>query len=301
MKAKEFLKASLGAIKKIPDIFGRSPIVFTLISAFVMELLIETFCRHSLIKAVVFLFTHPLMFLSCVAIILVTYSFAWIMKKGFIMWLTVTIVWLGLGIANGIVLLYRAAPLTGSDVAILGDVLPIIGVYLNVFQLILISVAILGAIGGLVFLWIKFPGKEIERKPRLIKFGGFTVSFAIITLVLSVTNVLPRNFSDLNKAYMDYGFPYGLTSSIFVQGISEPDDYSPDEIEKIMERIEAKKQQSGKVEGTEHPNVIYVQLELRTFYVPSVVREMDKPNGETSVRIKRYGSTRSVGHERQKV
>ena len=261
MKAKKILSSFVEVMKLIPELFGKAPIRFTLISAFIMELLIETFCRHSLIKAAVFVGTHPLMFLTCVAIILLTYSFSWIMKKGFIMWLTATVVWLGLGIANGIVLLYRAAPLTGSDVAILGDVLPIIGVYLNIFQIILISIAILGAIAGLVLLWIKFPAREFEKKPQLIKFGGFTASFAVLTVILAVTSVFPRNFSDLNKAYMDYGFPYGLTSSIFVQGISEPDDYGSEVVDSILDRIEAEKQQSGKQEKDKRPNVIYVQLE----------------------------------------
>jgi len=252
---------AMALIRRFTALFYKAPIRFTVISSFILNIIIETLCRHSLIKAFVFLFTHPFMFAVGWTILLFTFSFSWFMTKGIVMWLTASIVWLGLAIANSVILLYRAAPLTGSDFAILGDVLPIITVYLNIPQLILISIAIVGAITGLVMLWVKAPSHPTDIKSQLIKFGGFTVSAAILTTVFALTGVLPRSFAEVNKAYRDYGFPYSLTCSIFVQGISEPPDYSSEEIGKLMNRVESKKKESPTVEKAERPNVIYLQLE----------------------------------------
>ena len=248
-------------MKRVYGLFGRMPIRFTVVSAFILNIIIETLCRHSLIKAFGFMFTHPLMFIAGWVIILFTFSFSWFMGKGIIMWATMLIVWLGFGIANSVILLYRAMPLTGSDFAILGDVLPIITVYLNIFQIILISIAIAGAVTGIVFLWIKVPSYKLDLKRQLIKFGGFTVSLAVLVPVLSVTDVLPRDFSEINRAYMEYGFPYAFTSSLVVHGIPEPDGYGADEIGALLDRIETEKSKDTEEEKTERPNVIYVQLE----------------------------------------
>lgn len=213
------------------------------------------------------------MFTAGWVILLFTVSFSWFMTKGIIMWATVTIVWLGFGIANSVILLYRAMPLTGSDFAILGDVLPIITVYLNIFQLILISIAIIGAITGLVMLWIKAPSHKIDVKRQLIKFGGFTASLAILVPVLAVTRVLPRDFSEINRAYMEYGFPYAFTSSLVVHGIPEPENYSPDDIKELTDRIKSEKEKDNAQESDVRPNVIYVQLE--SFFDLNLVKWLD--------------------------
>ena len=262
-KLRGFITKAGAGCKAFSELFYAAPIRFTALSSLILNFMIEILCRHSLIEAIKFIFTHPLMFVSGWIILLFTASFSWFMTKGVIMWATVTVVWLGFGIANSIILLYRAMPLTGSDFAILRDVLPIITVYLNIPQLILISIGIVGVITGIVTLWIKAPAKKVNVKRQLIKFGGFTASLAVLVPVLAATEVLPRDFSEINKAYMDYGFPYAFSSSLFVHGIPEPDGYSPEDIQSLLDRIEGEKEKDAEadLEGTVRPNVIYVQLE----------------------------------------
>ena len=260
-------------LRAFSDLFYAAPIRFTVLSSLLLNIVIETLCRHSLIEAFVFAFTHPFMFVVGWVLLVFTVSFAWFMRKGIIMWATVTVVWLGFAIANSIILLYRAMPLTGSDFAILGDVLPIITVYLNIFQIVLISIAIIGVITGMVMLWVKVAPRKVDLKRQIIKFGGFTVSLAVLIPVLAVTEVLPRDFSDINKAYMDYGFPYAFTSSLVVHGIPEPDGYSSEDIQAIIERIENEKKKDTAVESDVRPNVIYVQLE--SFFDLSLVRWLE--------------------------
>ncbi|MBR2461168.1 MAG: LTA synthase family protein [Clostridia bacterium] len=251
----------VAGIRELPRIFYKMPVRITVISALILNIIIEILCRHSFVEGFKFIFQHPFMFLVGWMIILFTFCLSWIIPKGIMLWLSFLMLWLGFAIANSVVLIYRAAPLTGSDFAILGDVLPIIGVYLNVIQIILISLAILGVVGGLIYLWIKVPSEKGYWRRGLAKFLVFTVLIAVITPIFAVTGVLPRDFSDVNGAYKDYGFPYGFICSIFVQGISEPENYSQEEIKEILDRVDEEKQKAPIKEKTERPNVVYVQLE----------------------------------------
>ena len=260
-KLRAFVTRARAGLTAFSDLFYAAPIRFTVLSSLMLNFIIEVLCRHSLIEAVKFTFTHPFMFAFGWIILLFTVSFSWFMTKGIIMWATVTVVWLGFGIANSIILLFRAMPLTGSDFAILKDVLPIITVYLNIPQIILISIGIVGVIAGIVMLWVKVAPRKVDIKRQLVKFGGFTVSLAVLVPILAVTEVLPRDFSEINRAYMEYGFPYAFTSSLFVHGIPEPDEYSSEDIQSLLDRIEEEKSKDTDGEGTVRPNVIYVQLE----------------------------------------
>lgn len=250
------------AVKRISELFYKAPLRYCLITAVLTELLVEMLCRHSFTDAFVFVFQHPVMFVLGVAIVFFTYSLSWLVKKGAVMWLTFFIIWFGLALTDCIVLIYRAAPLSGSDFAILGSVLPIIGVYLTPFQLVLIALGIVGAVGLIVFLWIKAPAGRADVRVGLKRFLIFALVFALLITSLGLAHLLPRNFSDINRAYADYGFPYGFLCSIFVQGINKPSDYDGESIEAVLERIEAAKSKSGAQGGdVEKPNVIYVQLE----------------------------------------
>ena len=260
-------------VKGINGMYYKAPFRFTLISSLLLNIIVETLGRHSLIAALAFAVEHPFMFTVGWMIILMTFSFSWFLRKGIMLWLTFLLIWIGFSIANCVVLLFRAAPLSGSDFAILLDVLPIIGVYLNVFQIILISVAIVGAIVGLVLMWIKAPSSEIDMKRGLAKFLIFAVLIGVLTPIFAITKILPGDFSDINKAYDKYGFPYGFICSIFVQGISEPDGYSSAEIEDILARLEEEKTKRPLKERSERPNVIYVQLE--SFFDVNRVKWLD--------------------------
>lgn len=270
-KAASFCKNS---IKQFSGLFYTAPFRFSLISSFILVIIVEALCRHSFFSVFEFMFTHPLMFLSAWVIILFTISFSWFMKKGIVMWFTASIVWFGLALTNCIIKFYRAAPLTGSDFVILDSVLPIIGVYLNVFQIILCAVGIFGAIALIVLLWIKTAKREINFKLGLTRFLALTITLAIIIPCFFIFDIFPKSFSDINKAYDEYGFPYGFLCSIFVHGIDKPDGYGKESIDAILDRIDEKKNESGSTESDPEikPNVIYVQLE--SFFDINTVKKL---------------------------
>lgn len=234
-------------------------------------------CRHSFAEGLKFIIEHPVMFTVGWGIILFTFSFSWLLKKGMVMWATFFIIWFGLALTNCIILIYRAAPLSGSDFAILGSVLPIIGVYLTPFQIVLAAFGICAAIAFIIFLWIKAPKREINFKRGMAAFLVFVLLIAVIIPSLFWTKVLPRDFSDINRAYADYGFTYGFLCSIFAQGIDKPSGYSEEYINSILERLNAAKLDGSQGDQGKRPNVIYVQLE--SFFDISAVLGLELPDG----------------------
>ena len=66
----------------------------------------------------------------------------------------VSTIWLGLAIANFILLGYRTTPLAAIDFYILKPVFSILKIYLTPVQMILIVLAFAAVITGIVFIFI---------------------------------------------------------------------------------------------------------------------------------------------------
>ena len=239
-------------------LYCKRPLVFCLVSAIIAEFYIESVSRHSLFEGIKFTFLSPLVFLYGVLIIFCTMALSWLFKRSIAMFTTVSLLWIILGTANGIILSNRPSPFAAADLLILPTVLEIITVYLTVFEIILIALLLVAAITGMVFMWIKSPKRERSLKADLIKLGSGAALLAILTPTYLATGVLSRDFSDILAAYEKNGFPYSFSTSAFCHGIGKPSGYSEKKVSAVYDRINAKKKEN---EGFTAPNIIYVQLE----------------------------------------
>lgn len=81
--------------------------------------------------------------------------------------------------------------------------------------------------------------------------------------------VLSNYFGNIAFAYEDYGYPYCLATTIFIQA-SVSEGYSEDEINQV-EKTESnlpKTKEDGK-----RPNILFLQLE--SFFDPTLVNYLD--------------------------
>ena len=223
-----------------------------------MAFYIETVSRHSILEGLKFTFLSPVVFLYSVLIILATMSLSLLIRRGIAMYVTVFLIWFFFGTANGVVLLNRPSPFAAADFLILPTVLGIITVYLTVFEIIIISIALVAAVTGIVFMWIKAPKRDVCIKKDLVKFLSSALLIAVTTMPLLSLGVLTRDYSDILKAYEKNGFPYSFARSLFCSDIPKPSGYSEKKINGVLDRIDAKKQKN---EDFSAPNIIYVQLE----------------------------------------
>lgn len=252
-KLKEKLTArdAAGNIKlfdTLPTLIGLS---------FLLEFVIEILSRHSLIDAFVFLIQAPYAFAFSALIIFATLSISLLTPCKVFLQALFSVIWLGLGVANCVLLAKRVTPFSVNDLELIPSVFRIFRVYLNPFEIALIVIGVLAVLAGLVWLAIKAPRSKIYWKKAIISVvSSLLLLFAGFEIGLT-TGVLESTFPNLADAYLDYGFPYCYIVGIFDRGIREPDDYSENRIAALLDKIGA----DSESDPERQPNVIYLQLE----------------------------------------
>ncbi len=235
-----------------------------LILAFVLNLLIETFARQSVFGGVRFFFTSPIVFLYNVLIIFATLSIVSVFKRRLFFLTIVTIVWIGLGVANGVILSNRMTPFTIYDIQSLKDGLSIATNYLSKVQIVFIIIGVIAIVIGLVILWRKAPKKEVVdfRKNIIAITCVVAITFGVSGLVVKM-NIVDTFFPNLAYGYRDNGVPYCFINTWLNTGVGKPKDYSESSIKNIFTYKELENT-VGKTEGKtgdRKPNIVFVQLE----------------------------------------
>ena len=233
------------------------PFIRCFVLAFITLFLSETMSRHSFIEPWAFLFRSPLAFLFNYLIILLTFSVALFFKReSFAITITASF-WLGMSLVNGIILFFRLTPFSAIDFSIAINMLGIIDIYLNIFQLILIILGIIALILLLILIW----KKTSKTKVFFVRSGIFTISILICLILTGVvgkyTGLLDKKFPNLAQAYKDYGFAYCFSLSVFDVGIDQPAQYCDNVVDKILDEID----HDINIPPENTPNVLIVQLE----------------------------------------
>ena len=241
---------------------------FYLIYSLLLCFFIEILCRRSLFEALKYVFGSPLMYLYNVLIILFTLCFALLFSNKHVPFFIISAFWLALGIANFVVLGYRITPIGFIDIALLDSVWGIIGIYLDVWQLILIGIAIAAFVFLSVWVWRNMPRHKVRYKRILPVLGAFFVSVSLATSYASAREMLPEDFGNLAEDYETYGFAYCFSRSVIDRGIEKSEDYSEEKIKEILSL-------SGEdsVETELRPNIIFLQLEA--FFDAKYLKELE--------------------------
>lgn len=268
-------------MKKIKQIFSNLYINY-MMSALVLNLLIESFSRHSFFKALLYIKESPIIFLLNSAIILSTLFIALIFKRRMFVVSFVGALWLIAGIANGIVLGSRVTPFTASDLKLVKYALAIINNYIPMYQIIMIVVGIVLFVVLTVFWWFKAP-KVTEKIPYIRHIVIVSVMFLSLINVIYISTdsgVLPTKFGNIAQGYLDYGFPYCFANTLLNTGISKPNNYSTELVEEIVDEVQTDASiieiETGNVtnvldEDEGLPNIIFIQLE--SFFDPLAMKD----------------------------
>ena len=230
---------------------------FYLISAFLCELLIEILSNHSILKAFKFLIFNPFAFFFNVAIIYISFSLCYFIPKRTFAFALISVVWLGLGVANFVIQFKRVTPLTVVDFTLIPSVFKIFSVYLSILEIILICLLVLAVVGLLALGAIKLKSYKIEIKKGIIAFMS-TALVIVLCFKLGIwTSALSNDFYNISIAYSSYGFPYCFIIGAFDRGISKPDKYNKDVINQIKSELDSFQDTAPE----DKPNIVFVQLE----------------------------------------
>ena len=252
------------------------------ITSLLVNFLIECFSRRSLVEGFKYLLDSPLVFLYNSAIILLTLSIIFLVKRRIFFYSLITSVWLIFGLTNGIVLSNRVTPFTAVELKLLDSVIEIMDKYLTQWQIGL-TVTLLVAVGvGLILAFIfapKYKGK-IKYRRNVPAVMLVVIGFAVLTKVAIKTNVVSNYFGNIAYAYLDYGFPYCFSNTLVNTGIDKPDNYSEAAINNIFKDEKQRTTLSNASSSTtvvdnnsnnntadagttseKKPNIIFLQLE----------------------------------------
>lgn len=198
--------------------------------------------RHSFVAAWGFVTNHTGAYLFNSYCIFAVYSLVFISRRQIFWRFLVTILFTVLGATNSIILLNRVSPFGYTDLYMISDLLTMTNSkYLTANQVVLIFIAIGIALLILLVMLVKGPKAE-KRKPlwaRLLVGLGLMVSIYPTTLFLREEGILTSYFGNLSQGYLDYGYLYGFSTSVFDRGMSRPFGYSEKQIKNILDHDSA--------------------------------------------------------------
>ena len=240
------------------------------LSALAIYIYIEEFARLTTgpVEGIRWVFTHPVVFLYNVLIIFATMTIALLFKRRRFVWFMISVVWLGLGTANGVILMNRMTPFTLYDFTNFADGLTIATTYFSKIQIILFLVALSLGAAAIVLIFIRSEKwKNISYKKSIAVILIAAAAALGATAGLERTGVISTFFGNLNYAYRDYGMPYCFISTSVNAGISRPRGYSEEMIAGLLEEKTKKGTDTvlkEKDDSTDHPNIIVLQMESFT-------------------------------------
>lgn len=249
--------------KKLQRIFqymNKISLLLHAVWAIVINFIIEAVSRHSVFAAIEYLTETPLVFFYNAFMIFVTFSIVYFFKRRAFMRIILSVIWIFIGIVNGVMLSKRVTPFNAQDLKTFTEGLSLFTNYFTVVELVLMAIAVPVVILIIISLW-KNVGKYEGKVNKIVAVVLLVLSFGSYTVItnLAIENrVVSTYFGNIAFAYQDYGFPYCFAASLFNTGISEPNGYTEEMIAEISN-------DSALTESTSEtdvlPNVLVVQLE----------------------------------------
>ncbi len=242
-------------------------VVQVAILAFFTTFFIECLSKLSLFKAVTWMFTHPLIFLTNVLIVAMPYAVGIFFKRKYFFYSLAAFIWILIGVIDAIVIMNRVTPFTAGDLKTVFSVMSIFSRYVSVFEMVLIIIGLVAAIALVVNAFFKLPvnrGKFSYLKKAITGTLTILICWGLVTLSMKC-GIMSVNFVNLRNAYQDYGLAYCFAQSVVNTGINKPSGYSDEKIDEILSQIatdgNADPTPNLPVEDDELPNVIFIQLE----------------------------------------
>ncbi|NLD19510.1 MAG: sulfatase-like hydrolase/transferase [Clostridiales bacterium] len=256
-------------------------VLLVFIASVLLDLIIETLGRHSLIGSIGFMVQHPLVFFCNVMLVFAVLSLSLLFRKRIFMMCVFGMAWLVVGIINGVILFNRMTPFTVKDLSNLEDGLSIVTTYFSVKTLIFVIIGAALLVVGLILLYRKTP--KIQEKINFKK----TIAVIIIIFLATIgaiqgamkVGILDTFFGNLAYAYRDNGVTYSFFITWVKEGVDKPDNYSKAEIEGIFtggELGDDNVYTPGTDDDTDvdsTPNILFLQLE--SFVDPTMMEGVE--------------------------
>lgn len=240
-----------------------------LTTALLLNIVIELLSRKSAVLLGAYIVKSPLVFLMNGLLILTPFLLVFFTRRKVFVATVLAVVALAMGIANGVLLIFRTTPFTASDLRLVKYAASLLTTYLSWWQIVLGAAALVLAVVSCVIIWRRAP---IDAEPVKLTESACVaaVAMAVIwgALNLSImTGMVELRFGNIGQAYQDYGFAYCFANSAFNTGIPRPDAYDREVVAEI-EEVELVPEDTYIMKEQKEPNIIMLQLE--SFFDPTL-------------------------------
>ena len=227
-----------------------------IVCALGVTFLIEVLARGSLLKGLYYVISSPYIFIVNALIVLMTLSITLLMRRRFFGLALISLIWIIFGISNCILMANRVTPFTAVDLMLIDSAFDVLNKYFDMWQIILIIVALVAAVAGIVYMCFKAP--KVNHKIQYVRNIAailliWVLGFGAINLGLG-SGLIPKQFGNLRDSYTAYGFVYCFTNSLVNTGVKKPKNYSEEAIRDLLNGKEYTKAKTK-------PNIIFLQLE----------------------------------------
>ena len=260
-KAEAFRNSAAGKkLHAVNERMNQFSLILHGVWAILINYIIEAMSRHSVMAAWEYSRISTKAFLYNAFMIFVTFSIVYLFKRRAFARVILSILWLVLGIVNGVMLSRRVTPFNAQDLKTVTEGLSLFTNYFSVIELVGIGLGAVLVVLFLIYLW-KTVGKFKRKVNYLLSAALVAVSFGgygVLTDYVIENRIVSTYFANIAFAYQDYGLPYCFAASIFNTGISEPNGYTAENMMEISENREITK---SIADTKVLPNVVFVQLE----------------------------------------
>lgn len=237
--------------------------------ALLLNVIIELLSRKSLMGLAQYIIGSPLVFALNTLLIVTPFLLVFFTRRKVFLSSVVVLTELTMGIANGVLLMFRTTPFTASDLRLAKYAASLLTTYLTWWQIVLMAVAGIAAITACVLLWKKAPAEPQKinlTESACVAAVGMAVIWGSLNLSM-MSGIVALHFGNIGQAYQDYGFAYCFANSALNTGIEKPEQYDKEAVAEVeAEDLVPENLYSLKEHNT--PNVIMVQLE--SFFDPTL-------------------------------
>ena len=250
---KHFMNVHKAEINKIIFFLNKFSFIFHALLSCLICLFAESVSRHSLRKAILFVWDTPYTYLYNAMIVFVTFLPVYFFKRRALARVFISCIWCFLGIINGCVLAERVTPFGFTDLKLINDLFAMKSTYFTPAMCVIAILAVAAFIVLCIFLFRKgpvFKGK-IHRKLMILVFASCYLWVPMITNAAVKNEVLTDYFDNIAQGYERYGFVYGFSSSVVDRGMEKPELYSEETIDELMDETAQEMKKLGKASSAD--------------------------------------------------
>lgn len=251
-------------MKKLWKLLGQLVIITLLLNIF-----IELLSRKSIVGLAKYVVSSPAVFLLNAALLLAPFLLVFFTRRKVFLTSVLTFLGIAMGIANGVLLVFRTTPFTASDLRLVKYAANLLTTYLTWWQIVLGAIALLLTMVLCVIIWRKAPVDEKKvnvTESACVAAVGMAVIWGGLNLAI-MSGAVALHFGNIGQAYQDYGFAYCFANSAFNTGIAKPEDYDKEVVAELKEE-DLVPENVYSLKENRTPNIIMVQLE--SFFDPTL-------------------------------